>query len=140
MKATPRAETVFTGPAEIAPPPVETPAKPVEVPTHPAETSAKAADIAVATAWTQGKITFRATPLSDVVEEFNRYNTRQLVIADPTLKDTKISGVFSSTDADIAAILAGAAEHRCARGAQRNPHLAKVKIQSTNCVVKKNSQ
>jgi len=68
--------------------------------TPTATSQPKPADIAVATAWTQGKITFRATPLSDVVEEFNRYNTRQLVIADPTLKDTKISGVFSSTDPD----------------------------------------
>ena len=58
------------------------------------------ADLSLATAWTQRKIAFKATPLSDVVEEFNRYNTRQLVIVDPDLKTTKISGVFSSTDPD----------------------------------------
>jgi len=34
------------------------------------------------------------------VEEFNRYNTRQLVIVGPDLKTTKISGVFSSSDPD----------------------------------------
>ena len=37
-------------------------------------------------------------PLSEVVREFNRYNTRQLVITDPGISDTRISGVFSSTD------------------------------------------
>jgi ferric-dicitrate binding protein FerR (iron transport regulator) len=58
------------------------------------------ADLSLATAWTQRKIAFKATPLSEVVEEFNRYNTRQLVIVDPDLKATKISGVFSSTDPD----------------------------------------
>jgi transmembrane sensor len=58
------------------------------------------ADLSLATAWTQRKIAFKATPLSEVVEEFNRYNTRQLVIGDPGLKTTKISGVFSSTDPD----------------------------------------
>jgi ferric-dicitrate binding protein FerR (iron transport regulator) len=34
------------------------------------------------------------------VEEFNRYNSRQLVIVDSSLKEIKISGVFSSTDPD----------------------------------------
>jgi transmembrane sensor len=58
------------------------------------------ANLAVATAWTQRKIAFQGAPLSEVVEEFNRYNTRPLVVADPDLKSTKISGVFSSTDPD----------------------------------------
>jgi transmembrane sensor len=60
----------------------------------------KAADVAVATAWTQRKIAFKGARLSDVVEEFNRYNTRPLVLVDPDLKSIKISGVFSSTDPD----------------------------------------
>jgi len=34
----------------------------------------------------------------DVAEEFNRYNTRRLVIEDPDLYGFHISGVFSSTD------------------------------------------
>lgn len=57
-------------------------------------------DLSLATAWTQRKIAFKGTPLSEVVEEFNRYNTRRLVIVDSDLKVTKISGVFSSTDPD----------------------------------------
>lgn len=58
----------------------------------------KPADISAATAWTRREIVFHATPLSDVIEEFNRYNDRQLTIVDAGLKDTRISGVFSSTD------------------------------------------
>jgi transmembrane sensor len=55
-------------------------------------------DIAVATAWTQKRIVFQSTPLTEVVEEFNRYNTRRLVITDASIADIRISGVFSSTD------------------------------------------
>jgi transmembrane sensor len=58
------------------------------------------ADLAIASAWTQGKIAFQGAPLSEVAAEFNRYNTRQLVIVDSALKAVKISGVFSSTDPD----------------------------------------
>jgi transmembrane sensor len=58
------------------------------------------ADLALATAWTQRKIAFKAAPLGEVVEEFNRYNARQLVIMDEGIRTTKISGVFSSTDPD----------------------------------------
>jgi transmembrane sensor len=58
------------------------------------------ADLIAATAWTQQKIVFHGTPLADVVEEFNRYNSRKIVITDADLMSMKISGVFSSTDAD----------------------------------------
>lgn len=58
----------------------------------------EAADLPVATAWTQRKIAFKGAPLSDVVEEFNRNNPRPLVVTDPTLSGIRISGVFSSTD------------------------------------------
>jgi len=55
-------------------------------------------NIAVATSWTQRQIEFESASLSEVAEEFNRYNERQLVIEDPTLYDFHISGVFSSSD------------------------------------------
>lgn len=55
-------------------------------------------DVAAATAWMQGQLIFRGTALRDVAAEFNRYNLRQLVIADQKLGDLKISGIFSSTD------------------------------------------
>ena len=47
-------------------------------------------------AWTHRELIFVAAPLQDVVDEFNRYNVRQLVIADPSLDTFKIDGVFSS--------------------------------------------
>ncbi len=51
-----------------------------------------------AIAWTHHELIFTATDLRDVVQEFNRYNTRPLVIASPSLEDFKIDGVFSSTN------------------------------------------
>jgi transmembrane sensor len=55
-------------------------------------------NIAIATAWTQRQLAFESASLSEVAEEFNRYNQRQLVIEDPSLYDFHISGVFSSSD------------------------------------------
>lgn len=55
-------------------------------------------NVATVTAWTQHRFMFDAAPLSEVVDEFNRYNARQLVIADPQLDDFRINGMFSSTD------------------------------------------
>jgi len=60
----------------------------------------KRADVAVATAWVQKRLIFEETPLAEVAEEFNRYNTRRLVISDPELRSMGISGVYSSTDPD----------------------------------------
>jgi transmembrane sensor len=61
-------------------------------------TSPTAADVAAATAWTQRRMIFESAPLSAVVEEFNRYNTRRLVVRDPRLSELHVSGVFASTD------------------------------------------
>jgi len=55
-------------------------------------------DTSVATAWVQKRLMFEETPLSDVAEEFNRYNRRPLTIDDQELQKVKISGVYSSTD------------------------------------------
>lgn len=51
-----------------------------------------------ATAWTRRQIILREAPLSDVVDEFNRYNRRQMTIGDPAVASVLISGVFSSRD------------------------------------------
>lgn len=56
------------------------------------------ANVAGAIAWTQRQLVFHYTPLSEVAEEFNRYNERQLVIGGAPLAELQISGVFSSTD------------------------------------------
>jgi transmembrane sensor len=66
---------------------------------HPPETKGPQHDnVAAATAWTQRMLVFDSAPLTDVAEEFNRYNTRQLVIADPVAANFQISGMFSSVD------------------------------------------
>jgi transmembrane sensor len=57
-----------------------------------------AVDVGAATAWTQKQVIFRDTPLTEVVEEFNRYNTRKMRIADRDIQLIRISGAFSSTD------------------------------------------
>jgi transmembrane sensor len=56
------------------------------------------ADIAATTAWMQRRLIFDGSRLSDVVQEFNRYNRRQLVIERGELSDFHVSGVYSSTD------------------------------------------
>ena len=55
-------------------------------------------DTSVATAWVQKRLIFEETQLSDVAEEFNRYNRRPLTIDDSELEKLRISGVYSSTD------------------------------------------
>ncbi|MBS0421275.1 MAG: FecR family protein [Proteobacteria bacterium] len=55
-------------------------------------------DTAVATAWSQGKLIFHETPLSEVVAEFNRYSSRRLIIEDRELQQFHLSGVFPSSD------------------------------------------
>jgi len=73
----------------------------VTVPTQrAAEEKPKRADVAVATAWVQKRLIFEETPLAEVAEEFNRYNSRRLVIVDARLGSVGISGVYSSTDPD----------------------------------------
>jgi transmembrane sensor len=65
-----------------------------QVPAHPTHT-----DPVAATAWTQHEIVFDSTPLKDVATEFNRYNTRPLIISDEAVRNIQITGVFSSADA-----------------------------------------
>jgi len=47
-----------------------------------------------ALAWQERRLEFDATPLAEVVFEFNRYNLRQLVIADAALATKRFSGTF----------------------------------------------
>lgn len=58
----------------------------------------KRPDVARAIAWTQRQLVFEGATLTEVAEEFNRYNPRQLIVQDPDLYDFHISGVFASTD------------------------------------------
>jgi transmembrane sensor len=58
----------------------------------------KAIDLATATAWTQHKLIFEETPLAEAAEEFNRYNTKRVVIDDPSLASFHVRGTFSATN------------------------------------------
>jgi transmembrane sensor len=53
--------------------------------------------LAGATAWMRRQLVFDTASLPDVADEFNRYNTRRLVI-DASLDSFRISGIFSSRD------------------------------------------
>jgi transmembrane sensor len=59
---------------------------------------AEHANITAATAWTQRQVVFDSATLAEVAEEFNRYNSRQVIIDAPESYQFHISGVFSSTD------------------------------------------
>lgn len=45
-------------------------------------------------AWREGLVEFYETPLQDALREFNRYHAEQLVIADNSLGQRKVSGTF----------------------------------------------
>lgn len=47
--------------------------------------------------WRTGYLIFRDMALADAVAEFNRYNTRKIVIEDPAVAAIRLSGKFRST-------------------------------------------
>ena len=57
-------------------------------------------DVARKLSWVEGRLWFERQRLDDVVAEFNRYNRRQLVIADPAIAELRIGGGFEATDID----------------------------------------
>lgn len=57
--------------------------------------------VAEATAWTEGLLVFDGTPLSEVIREFNRQNSKPLVLqGTPELAQIKITGTFPANGAD----------------------------------------
>jgi transmembrane sensor len=50
--------------------------------------------------WRTGYLVFRDTQLSEAVAEFNRYNTRKIVIDDPIVAALRLSGKFRPTNFD----------------------------------------
>jgi transmembrane sensor len=58
------------------------------------------ADVSKKLSWTEGRLWFERQRLADVVAEFNRYNRRQMEIADPAIADLRIGGGFEATDPD----------------------------------------
>jgi transmembrane sensor len=59
-----------------------------------------AAEAEAALSWRQGYVALHDTPIADAAAEFNRYNTRKIVIADPDVGEIRIGGNFRSTSTD----------------------------------------
>ncbi|HEY2036957.1 MAG TPA: FecR domain-containing protein [Steroidobacteraceae bacterium] len=57
-------------------------------------------EIARRLAWHDGMLLFNGQSLAEVAVEFNRYNERKLVIADPAVGRLRIGGYFRATDLD----------------------------------------
>lgn len=88
-------ETLLTAGEQLVLARTEEPAKAAPKPTP------KPANVEAATAWTQHSLVFDNTPLTEVAQEFNRYNKRQLVIRNAELSTFHVSGVFSSVDPQL---------------------------------------
>jgi transmembrane sensor len=59
-----------------------------------------AATVEQSLSWRSGILTFRDRPLNEVVAEFNRYNSRHIVIEDPAIASLQLGGVFRATNLD----------------------------------------
>lgn len=57
-----------------------------------------AVDAKAATAWREGRMIFHETPLAEVINQINRYHSRQIVLTDARLSDLKVSGEFNTAD------------------------------------------
>lgn len=56
------------------------------------------ANVTAATAWTQQQLIFESTPLSEVAEDFNRFNTQKLIVEGEEVRNLNISGNFPALD------------------------------------------
>lgn len=59
---------------------------------------ATAIDLALASGWTSGTLTFKDRQLGDLLEEMNRYSTLKIRVAEPALSRLRVSGVFRAGD------------------------------------------
>ena len=75
-------------------------------------------------AWTERRLVFRDQPLDVVIHEFNRYRTHPLILDDPALAASRISGVFDLNDTESLVAYLGTFESvRVARGSDGSQHL-----------------
>jgi len=86
-----------SGPAPQAAPVTLTPGQRLDVrPNRPAKPAP--IDVAAATGWTRGRVTFRDVPLADAVAEVNRYSRRPVVLGPGAPADERVTGVFDTGD------------------------------------------
>lgn len=77
-------------------------------------------DPSVVTSWTRGRLLFRGTRLADAIEQVNRYSTKKVRLADPSLGDLHVAGNFIAGDSDlIVDALASALPLRVVEGGER---------------------
>jgi transmembrane sensor len=70
-----------------------------QVEVSPARAARPAAvDVAAATGWTDGRLTFQNVRLSDAVAEINRYSRQQVVLGPGVPADRLVNGVFDAGD------------------------------------------
>ena len=60
-------------------------------------------DPLVTTSWSRGRLVFRATPLTEAVEEVNHYSVKKLRIGDPSLTALSVSGNVVTGSGELAA-------------------------------------
>lgn len=53
-----------------------------------------------ALSWRSGTIVLAGETLAEAVQEFNRYNTRRIVVADPAIAGLQLGGYFNAHDVD----------------------------------------
>lgn len=81
------------------------PAKPVNI------------DVAAATGWTHGRLTFQDVPLADAIAEINRYSKRPVRLGAGAPADARVYGVFDAGDTE--AFVTGVAAALNLKSAQR---------------------
>lgn len=57
-----------------------------------------AVDVAAATGWTDGRLTFQDAPLAEAVAEVNRYSRKKVVLGPGTPADERVNGIFDAGD------------------------------------------
>ena len=56
----------------------------------------EAIDVSEVSAWREGRLRFKATPLAEVAAELERYHQVRFIFADPRLRSVPLSGTFDS--------------------------------------------
>lgn len=88
--------TVQVSSALVATPMLATAGDRVELQQHTAIKETNPDQVAKALAWRERRLKFRDQPLQEVASEFNRYNTRQIVVSDADARQKSLSGVFDA--------------------------------------------
>src|SRR5690606_36840169 len=57
-------------------------------------------DTAREVSWLRGYVVFQKVPFAEVAGEMNRYSERKIVVDDPALAGTLVSGAFKAGDID----------------------------------------